>query len=56
VTFFCCVGIILFFYIFRRRPDEIEIIVKKSGMEINKNQKRKRQIFNSKIYADEYVI
>lgn len=54
---FCCScvsGTIYFFYYFRRRPDEVEIIVKKSGYEM-KRERQRYQKANNQIYADNYT-
>ena len=54
---FCCScisGTIYFFWYFRRRPDEIEIIVKKSGYEMAQERKRYKKASNQ-VYADNYT-
>lgn len=58
----CCVcscvsGVAFFFWYFRRKPDEVEIAVKKAGVEITKERKRKKKEFgkDGKVYADDYV-
>lgn len=61
ILFFCLVfwfGLGFFFWFFRRKVDDIEIAVKKSGMEITRDRKRKRQDFSrdGKIYAEDYVV
>jgi len=50
----CCGGLKLFFWYFRRKPDEIEIMVKNSNIEITKNRERTVAKFDSKVYVDEY--
>jgi hypothetical protein len=59
LCFLSCIGGIIFFcWYFRRKPDEIELIVVKSGVEITKDRKRKKKKFekdSSKVYADEYA-
>lgn len=50
----CCAGIKFFFWYFRRKPDEIEIMVKNSDIEITKNRERKVAKFDNKVYVDEY--
>lgn len=59
---FCCLscifGTIFFFWYYRRKPDAIELIVVKSGVEITKERSRKKKKFgkeSGKIYADEYA-
>lgn len=58
--FFACVIIIaltvLFCIYFRRKPDEIEIAVKKAGVEIGLQRKRMKNISkkDATVYADEY--
>jgi hypothetical protein len=54
----CCGSIGLFFYIYRRRPDEIEIAVKKAGLERKQMWERKRKEFgkDGKVYADNYEL
>jgi hypothetical protein len=54
---FCCTcisGIAYFFWYFRRRPDEIEVIVKKSGYEMAQERKRYMKASNQ-VYADNYT-
>jgi len=56
--FSCILGTIFFFWYFRRKPDEIELIVVKSGVEITKERSRKKKKFgkeSGKVYADEYA-
>ena len=50
----CIVGIAYFFWYFRRKPDEVEVIVKKSGFELEK--KRKRYQKTGSVYCDEYTV
>ncbi len=47
---------IVFFIYFRRKPDEIEIAVKKAGIEIGLQRKRMKTIKtkDATVYADEY--
>lgn len=52
--FSCIAGIIYFFWYFRRRPDEVEVIVKKSGYEMKKERQRYQKA-NNQIYADNYT-
>lgn len=58
--FFLCIGLIVatifFCYYFRRKPDEIELAVKKAGVEIGLQRKRIKNIAkkDATIYADEY--
>ena len=60
---FCLVAICYFFYSFRRKPDEIEIMVIKAGVEIGgeavspKKKKRRKDKGESKqgvVYADDF--
>lgn len=51
-----CSGIISFCYIYRRIPDEVEIIVKKSGYKFDPNKpKEKYEKRKDRIYCDEYT-
>ena len=43
LVFGICVGIIYFCWTFRRKPDEIEILVLKSGVKVEKKRKRKKK-------------
>ena len=43
LTFGICVGIAWFFWTYRRKPDEIEILVLKSGVKVEKKRKRKKK-------------
>ena len=43
VVFFICVGIAYFFWKFRRKPDEIEVLVLKSGVKITRKRKREKK-------------
>lgn len=58
--FFACVAIIVFTILFciyfRRKPDEIELAVKKAGVEIGLQRKRMKNIAkkDATVYADEY--
>ena len=57
LTCFCCScigGTIYFFWYFRRRPDEVEVIVKKSGYEMRRERQRYQKA-NNQIYADNYT-
>lgn len=57
--FSCMIGTCFFFWYFRRKPDEIELIVVKSGVEITKERKRKKKKFgkeSGKVYADDYDV
>eukprot|EP01038_Epipyxis_sp_PR26KG_P006692 gene6692-9177_t len=58
--FFCCLlscgGILYFLWVFRRKPDPIEKIVKDSGLEINPNRKRPKYEFKSKIATIDYTL
>lgn len=49
-------SIIIFFIYFRRKPDEIELAVKKAGVEIGLQRKRIKNIKakDATVYADEY--
>lgn len=51
-------AIIAFFYVFRRRPDEIEIAAKKAGIEITNKRERKKLVFGTSatVYADGYTM
>ena len=57
-TFFCfvsCVsGVYFFFWYFRRQPDEIEIIVKKSGYELS--GKRQKYVKTGQVATIEYTL
>jgi hypothetical protein len=59
-VFFVCLAVVvlvtLFFLYFRRKPDEIEIAVKKAGVEIGLQRQRVKNIKkkDATIYADEY--
>jgi len=48
-------GIAYFFYYFRRRPDEVERIVKMSGYEMKKERTRYKKPANQ-VYADNYTV
>lgn len=50
------ISIIVFFIYFRRKPDEIEIAVKKAGVEIGLQRKRIKNIKakDATVYADDY--
>jgi hypothetical protein len=51
-----CGGIIFFFWYFRRIPDEVEIIVKESGLEIDPRKNRpkyKKQL--NQVHCDTYT-
>jgi hypothetical protein len=53
---FICIGIVTFCYVYRRIPDEVEIIVKKSGYTFDPNKpKEKYSKRPDRIYCDEYV-
>ncbi|RYH02951.1 hypothetical protein EON65_47460 [archaeon] len=59
----CCLcvwGVIYFFWYFRRIPDEAEVIVKKSGMEIGKRKSKpvyiKKGDKDGKVYVDHYTL
>lgn len=57
LTCFCCScigGTVYFFWYFRRRPDEVEVIVKKSGYEMRKERQRYQRA-NNQVYADNYT-
>jgi len=55
VMFGIIVSIIYFFYHFRREPDEIEILVLKSGVKIEKKKKKikKRNVEEAKVFVDD---
>jgi hypothetical protein len=55
VMFGIIVSIIYFFYHFRREPDEIEILVLKSGVKIEKKNKKnkKRNVEEAKVFVDD---
>lgn len=59
ITVFCICfwgAVKFFFWYFRRKPDEVEIMVKASEIEITKNRERKRLVkLDAKVYADDYV-
>lgn len=50
------ISLIVFFIYFRRKPDEIEIAVKKAGVEIGLQRKRIKNIKakDATVYADDY--
>jgi hypothetical protein len=51
-----CGAIAFFFWYFRRIPDEVEIIVKKSGLQIDARKNRPKYQKNSnQVYCDEYT-
>ena len=53
------IGTCFFFWYFRRKPDAVELIVVKSGVEITKERKRKKKKFgkeSGKVYADDYDV
>jgi hypothetical protein len=58
--FFLCIALVilitLFCLYFRRKPDEIEIAVKKAGVEIGLQRQRVKNIKkkDATVYADEY--
>ncbi len=61
LPFFCCAmivsGVLYFLWRFRRLPDEVEVIVKASGMEINPQRKRaKYQKALNQVYCEEYPL
>ena len=41
-VFFCYASIIYFFYVFRRKPDKIEVLVKEVGVEVETGHKKKK--------------
>ena len=55
----CCIGAtIAFFIYFRRKPDDIEIAVKRAGVEIGLQRKRERKVrpkTDATIYADDFT-
>jgi len=51
----CCLGTCYFFWYFRRRPDQVEIIVKKSGLQVDPSKPRKKYQRSNVVYIDEYV-
>jgi hypothetical protein len=58
---FCCgmaiLGVMYFLWYFRRLPDEVEIIVKQAGLEINPHKKRARYLKKeNQVYAEEYTL
>jgi hypothetical protein len=59
-VFFCISGIIYFFYKFRRKPDKIELMVMKAGVEVGedkikkkKKKKNKNKEGESKVFVDD---
>ena len=42
-VFLCCSSIIYFFWKFRRKPDEIELMVLKSGVEVTKKPRKRKE-------------
>jgi len=56
--FSCVSGITYFCWRFRRQPDEIEIMVKQSGLSIDAKKKRDRykKKHDKAVYCDEYVV
>ena len=64
-VFFCCSSIIYFFVRFRRKPDEIELMVRAAGVEIGadanakvskkkKHHKHKEEGKSAAVYADDF--
>jgi len=58
IMFGICSGIVYFFWKFRRKPDEIELLVLKSGVVIEKIKKKKKKEKKekrdeAKVYADD---
>ena len=53
--FLCWGGIKFFFWYFRRKPDEIEIMVKNSNIEITKTRKEHTRVkYDNKVHVDGY--
>jgi hypothetical protein len=57
VCMICVILTTIFFIYFRRKPDEIEIAVKKAGIEIGLQRKRAKavKVKDATVYADEYT-
>ena len=63
-VFFCCCSIVYFFVRFRRKPDEIELMVRAAGVEIGadanakvskkKKHKHKEEGKSAAVYADDF--
>lgn len=55
----CCIAsVVVFFIYFRRKPDEIELAVKKAGVEIGLQRKRERKVkpkTDATVYADDFT-
>lgn len=53
----CCWGTIYFCWYFRRKPDEVEIIVAKSGLKVDPSKPRQKYIKKgNSVYIEEYTV
>ena len=53
-TLCCCCSIAYFCWYFRRRPDQVEIIVKKSGLQVDPSKPRQKYVRQNVVYIEEY--
>jgi hypothetical protein len=51
----CCMCIALFLWYFRRKPDEVEVLVLQSNIQIGKQRVRKKKVKKSETAAPEVI-